>query len=705
MADRCKYQKLQYQVSYNNGSTWENVTPIQVMKGDVIEYMSRDCSEIETLYRWVDLEGTYVCDGNNKYTRQIQEESYDNGVSWYASYPTVYQQGTFVGVDEEYCCDKFVGHYMYNDTSSGETPSPSHSCRRGYMWNGRKCIINPDPLKVVKCNGNPTLTRGETLYYTSNYELIDGEIGDTVSSISAGAFSGYTSLTSITIPNSVASIGNQAFYNCITLSSITIPSSVTTIGLWAFQYCRGLTNITIENGLTSIAEAAFEYCRSLTSVTLPSSITSIGFEPFNGCTGLTSITILATTPPAISYNHAFSNTNNCPIYVPCDSLPLYRGDSNWGVYCDRLYPIQPCTSPTPTGATKFYATYQDGFAYFKYCDSNTNLVTADTQAACSNYKSMVEVEIGNCVTSIGNRAFQRFTSLTSITIPNSVTSIGDSSFQYCSSLTSIDIPDSVTSIDTYAFYSCASLTSVTVLATTPPSLGSFAFDYTSNNLLIYVPCGSVNAYRSASGWRNRASRILGIPPCEEPPTPTGATKLYATYPNGIPYFVYCDSNSGLTSTTTKGGQFGYKTIRSAEIGSCITSIENTAFSGFSSLSSVTIPNSVTSIGDSTFSECSSLESIYIPDSVTYVGIRAFEFCRSATSITIGSSVTNIGDYAFIYCRNISSITCLAIVPPAIGQGIFEDAANCPIYVPSQSVNAYKTASGWSRYADRIQAIP
>ena len=122
----CKYQKYQYQVSYDAGSTWENVTPIQVRKGDLIESPSSDCGEIETLYRWVDVEGTYICDGNNKYTRRIQEESYDDGVSWYASYPTVYAVGSFVGVDEEYCCDKFVGHYVYEGSSS--------NCKRYYRW-------------------------------------------------------------------------------------------------------------------------------------------------------------------------------------------------------------------------------------------------------------------------------------------------------------------------------------------------------------------------------------------------------------------------------------------------------------------------------------------------------------------------------------------------------------------------------------------
>lgn len=61
--------------------------------------------------------------------------------------------------------------------------------------------------------------------------------------------------------------------------------------------------------------------------------------------------------------------------------------------------------------------------------------------------------------------------------------------------------------------------------------------------------------------------------------------------------------------------------------------------------------------------------------------------------------------------NLISITCDAIVPPVIYKGnnstynTFDNTNDCPIYVPSGSVDAYKSADGWSKYANRIQAIP
>lgn len=126
---------------------------------------------------------------------------------------------------------------------------------------------------------------------------------------------------------------------------------------------------------------------------------------------------------------------------------------------------------------------------------------------------------------------------------------------------------------------------------------------------------------------------------------------------------------------------------------------------FGLLTSAAIKNGVTSIGNSVFRYCTSLSSIEIPNSVTSIGNSAFDNCISLSSIEIPDSVTSIGDYALYNCRSLTSITVNAETPPTLGSSVLYNTNNCPIYVPSASVDAYKSATNWSKYASRIQAIP
>jgi hypothetical protein len=115
-----------------------------------------------------------------------------------------------------------------------------------------------------------------------------------------------------------------------------------------------------------------------------------------------------------------------------------------------------------------------------------------------------------------------------------------------------------------------------------------------------------------------------------------------------------------------------------------------------------IPNTITAIGKSAFENCEKLTRIVIPDSVTSIGEAAFRECLSVTSCTIGSGVTSIDQYAFYYLVKLTALTINAVVPPTLNGSVF---GSYTIYVPSGSVEAYKSESSWASYADRIKAIP
>ena len=107
---------------------------------------------------------------------------------------------------------------------------------------------------------------------------------------------------------------------------------------------------------------------------------------------------------------------------------------------------------------------------------------------------------------------------------------------------------------------------------------------------------------------------------------------------------------------------------------------------------------ITWIGYQAFGYSSRWTSITIPDSVTSIGNCAFYYCGGLTSITIPDSVTEIGNSAFKYCGGLTSVYCKPTTPPTGANHMFDqNATGRKIYVPTASVDAYKSASCWSDY--------
>lgn len=142
----------------------------------------------------------------------------------------------------------------------------------------------------------------------------------------------------------------------------------------------------------------------------------------------------------------------------------------------------------------------------------------------------------------------------------------------------------------------------------------------------------------------------------------------------------------------------------------------------SKLSKIVLPNNILEIGESAFYGCSSLKNIDIPDKVTEIGYSAFYNCSSLrsvtfekgsqlkymvegvfcdcealTSIEIPASVEMIDMY---YCINLANIYCYPSIPPILND--FR-CKNFVLYVPSQSLEAYKNSS-WSEYYSSIKTI-
>lgn len=119
------------------------------------------------------------------------------------------------------------------------------------------------------------------------------------------------------------------------------------------------------------------------------------------------------------------------------------------------------------------------------------------------------------------------------------------------------------------------------------------------------------------------------------------------------------------------------------------------------IENITIPNTVTILQQYAFSGMTQLKNIVLSQNLTTLEQYCFQSCQSLFNITLPSTVTTIGNDCFSYCCNLTSLYCKAATPPTLGLNVFQYTPIRKIIVPASSVNAYKTALGWSSYADII----
>ena len=429
--------------------------------------------------------------------------------------------------------------------------------------------------KTRKVAANAFWSRGKSGLVITNIDLSN------IEHIGHKAFSGCSSLHSVTIPDSVTSIGDRAFEFCSSLQSVTIPDSVTSIGDCAFGGCSSLHSVTIPDSVTSIGDCAFSGCSSLQSVTIPDSVTSIGDGAFGGCSSLQSVTI----PDSVTSigDRVFWRCKSLQSVTIPDSVTSI-GDSAFSV-CSSLQSVTMPDSVTSIGDCAFSGC---SFLQSVIIPESVTIIKGNPFLNCparvinrSNHFTIFE---GNLYTSDRRKLISYLSKGEIFIIPNSVTCIGDRAFGWCTSLHSVTIPDSVTCIGDRAFVGCKSLQSFTI----PESVTII-----KGNPFLNCPARVINRSRNFTIFEGN---------------------------------LYTSDRRKLISYLSEGENF--------IIPDSVTSIGDRAFEFCSSLHSVTIPDSVTSIGDGAFYGCSSLQSVTIPDSVTSIGDRVFWWCKSLQSIII-----------------------------------------------------------------------
>ena len=118
------------------------------------------------------------------------------------------------------------------------------------------------------------------------------------------------------------------------LESIILPKSIKSIKTQAFYQCSKLTKIELSEGLETIGDKAFYECSKLTKIEFPEGLETIGKQAFQWCTGLTRVYCKPLTPPVmLSHSYLYPVFgNDCRIYVPHNSIELYKVAEYWKDY-------------------------------------------------------------------------------------------------------------------------------------------------------------------------------------------------------------------------------------------------------------------------------------------------------------------------------------------------------------------------------------
>ncbi len=472
---------------------------------------------------------------------------------------------------------KKIGNWaFYGDTALHTICLPT----TGILW-GQGVIqgtgwYDDQPYGIVYL-GNTLVGYKGTL--PNNYSIV---IPSNIKSIAGNAFNPYSSgqssgsIASITFPDSLEYIGDNAFHE-LNITSLTLPNSLKGIGSFAF-YGNLFSTITIPNNIEYIGISAFGQCGSLTTVyynAINANEDELSIlSPFYNCSNFTSLHIGSTVQkiPAYIFSNCTSIQGTLSLPNSLNSIGQYAFQGCSGI----TGTLQIKNSVQTVGAMAFYGctgitsitigTAVDSIASTAF-GGMTNLTTINYNAINCNYAQNVfygnnvsQFNIGSSVQTIPDNLILNNSNLTSVTFPNTLTRIGSMNFYMCGLAGTLVLPASLAQVGYGAFNLCANLTSIQCNATTPPTIETQygvanAFNNGNWNTPLLVPCSSISAYQSATGWSN-FTNISGIGGCNFTVTLSvnnsamGNVSGGGTYTSGYHFDHWSDGNTQNPRTMT-----------------------------------------------------------------------------------------------------------------------------------------------------------
>ena len=334
--------------------------------------------------------------------------------------------------------------------------------------------------EIVYSNGDSdtTLYANEIPADGSSSKLQRVVIDNIVTDIESGIFSRRSELNSVQLSSGLTEIPDEAFFQCSSLRNIVLPSGVTNIGSFVFGRAA-LDEIELPNGLLTIGEYAFD-TTNLVEITIPSTVTSIGDYVFSSNISLKRIVFTGSTAPTITTNTFGQMANLTEIYVPCGNETYHQG--NW----EDVDTKEEMTFELYTGSITYTLCGYD------YIDYNMVRDFIDSQEIATS--AITSVTVGDYVRRIEPYAFD--------------VDLGFDAQE-------ITLGKNVERIEDLAFNSQNNIQAITIYNDTPPVINSVSDlidtgGTSGDNILIFVPSGSVQTYKEAEGWEDNEEQIFPI---------------------------------------------------------------------------------------------------------------------------------------------------------------------------------------------------
>ena len=306
-------------------------------------------------------------------------------------------------------------------------------------------------------------------------------IGPGTRVIPNNAFNGCSNLIGLFISNSVKRINESAFRDCSSLSSINIPDSVTFVGLYAFMGCSNAKVLTIGTMVDTIYSASFNGCSNVDTLNYNAHCSSffITSQPWLSISSLNIGQEVQAIP-----NRLFRGFRNLTsVVIPCSVLRI--GDNAFRD-CSGLTSVGLPNSLISIGRTAFLG-----------CDGLRSVYVSDT---CVTSISVSQYLLANptIVAGIGDSAFLGIHGLVSVVMPDSLQTLGMLAFYGCDSLSSVVFPSGLKEMKGAVFGARRGYLPVYKFKSSPPPMvENSSWSAGNNELVIIVPCGTIELYKDA----------------------------------------------------------------------------------------------------------------------------------------------------------------------------------------------------------------